>query len=91
MPGKRPRHEEGGEEDDGERGEEDGGGGGEDGGEGDVRRFPAQVPENILEITAGLAVMEKLSVRQHLMIVSGVLTACGVNLDDLNLSLATAH
>ena len=68
-----------------------GGGGGEDAAAGGVRRYPAQVPENILELTAGLAVMEKMSVRQHLMFLSGVLTACGVNLDDLNISLATAH
>ena len=67
------------------------GGGGEDASASGVRRYPAQVPENILELTAGLAVVEKMSVRQHLMFLSGVLTACGVNLDDLTISLATAH
>ena len=57
--------------------EEGGGGGGDD--EGGVRHIAVQVPVNILEITAGLAVMEKMSVRQHLMFLSGVLRACGVD------------
>ena len=45
----------------------------------------------ILEITAGLVVLENISVRQHLMFLSGVLVACCVNIDDLKLSLSTAQ
>ena len=71
-----------------DREEVDGGGGDDEGG---VRHIAAQVPVNILEITAGLAVMEKMSVRQHLMFLSGVLRACGVDLNDLPLSLSTAY
>ena len=69
--------------------EEGGGGGGDD--EGGVRHIAAQVPVNNLEITAGLAVMEKMSVRQHLMFLSGVLRACGVDLNELLLSLSSAQ
>ena len=80
SPEKRPRHERvgrGGGEDVKADG---GGGGGGDDAEVFVRRISAQVPVKILEITAVLAVMEKMSVRQHLMFLSGVLVACGVNI-----------
>ena len=89
SPEKRPRHEGVGRGGGGDVTADGGGGGGGD--DAGVRQIPAQVPVNILEITAGLAVMEKMSVRQHLMFLSGVLVACGVNIDDLELSLSTAQ